>query len=255
MNDPHVERLHYSLTTSEGLSFEKCPPLIHDTETHRFVLEDNQLTCELKEHFAEIEEAKGFVEPQIRSWEIDAALSFGSEQFKFVYKDAHVIDRNPKPDDETSICGRVAVTARLKSSISVHVRLEAYPEPPTDFLINPDVKCLWGRYSSYLQGEEPLLSMAYFCLSLIEVLAGGRKEIPSKYLVDRLVVDKLGELTSTRGDEMTARKAKGHNFTPLTGEEVRWIESCIRKVIRRLGEPAQGVSRHQSITMAELPKI
>ncbi len=54
-----------------------------------------------------------------------------------------------------------------------------------------------------------LLSMAYFCLSYMEGLAGNRNLLSCTYNIGRDVLDKLGDLTSATGDEKEARKREG----------------------------------------------
>ncbi len=57
----------------------------------------------------------------------------------------------------------------------------------------------------FLDGQEPLLSMANFCLTVLEWDAGGRPAAASKYNVNLEVLRKLGYLVSERGDVSTAR--------------------------------------------------
>lgn len=47
-------------------------------------------------------------------------------------------------------------------SAELLVTLHKYPDPPKLFILTPDVETLWHRYEGYLQGKEPLSSMAYF---------------------------------------------------------------------------------------------
>lgn len=113
----------------------------------------------------------------------------------------------------------------------------AYPTIPADFIATPDVELLWTRYKMYLQGRDQLLSMAYFCLSYIEGIAGGRRiDASNKYGVNRDDLNRLGELTSARGDKLSARKGVRNNFLPLTDEDTLWVEGFVKLLIRRIGE-------------------
>lgn len=80
--------------------------------------------------------------------------------------------------------------------------------------------------------------MAYFCLSYIEGLAGGRNAASNEYAISREDLDKLGELTSARGDKLSARKGVRNNFLPLTDDDTLWVESFVKLLIRRIGEHA-----------------
>jgi hypothetical protein len=108
------------------------------------------------------------------------------------------------------------------------------------------------RYHGYRDGREPLLSMAYFCLTVLEANAGGRSAAARKYRIDKAVLHKLGELTSRRGDLATARKATAGVAAPLTGPETAWLEVAVKTLIWRLGDTGD-TTKLPSITLAELP--
>jgi len=57
-------------------------------------------------------------------------------------------------------------------------------------------------------GDEPLPSMAYFCLTVLEYQAKNREAAAKQYAIDLKVLKKLGGLTA-KGDPMTARKVTG----------------------------------------------
>ncbi len=112
----------------------------------------------------------------------------------------------------------------------------------------------------YIKGKEPLLSMAYFCFTHLLNLAerdkgkGKRKEKASeKFYIEDDVLNKLGCLSSARGDKTTARKSI-ENSIPLTAIEEKWVKDCIKLIIRRVGEininPKPNV-----IKMSDLPQL
>ena len=122
-----------------------------------------------------------------------------------------------------------------------------------------DVETLWQRYNNYLDGKEPLPAMAYFCLTLIENKAGGKKKRESAaklFLIDEEILSTLGNLTTNRGDPKTARKVpeKGKNMIALSNNEEKWIKAAVKILIRRMGELAN-IQSAQPITMSDLPKI
>ena len=213
---------------------------------------------EMKEHYASEEEAKSVVEEFLRAWEIDSALRIGGTGMLFAFERAQVIDRNPPPPGTVLVAvptGRLTVRAHAPT---VHVTRRAYPAPPAVFRVSPDVETLWQRYQFHRQGSEPLPGMAYFCLTRLEASAGGppkaREKAVTKYAIDKKVLDKLGELSSERGDPKTARKATAmaRFHTPA---EVAWTESAIRAIIRRVGEVVAGATGLPVITMKDLPRL
>jgi hypothetical protein len=72
--------------------------------------------------------------------------------------------------------------------------------------------------------QDPLLGMAYACLTLLE--KGNRKLAAKHYAIHNDVLRKLGELTSTRGDNATARKISDRT-TPLSERERVRLFFCI----------------------------
>jgi hypothetical protein len=106
--------------------------------------------------------------------------------------------------------------------------------------------------------REPLSSMAYFCLTVLESSVGQkvkkRNASAKQYGIHYDVLDKLGKLTGgTRGEPMTARKMDS-DMTPHTPNELQWIEAAVKAIIRRVAEVAAGASVKQ-ISMSDLPPL
>ena len=224
MNDPHVETLVYRLKAAPNVHYENALPIDVDYEEFSGRLESNQLICEMKMHYPHIEAARSVVEPCLRAWEVDVALRLGRGELNFVYKDAKVIDRNPSPPgspQKSHISGGGQITASGHATIGV-VRRQ-YPHPSMLFRISPDVETLWKRYEMYLDKKEPICSMAYFCLTVIEAKAKGRLKASLMFSIDKRVLNKLGELTTTRGDSLTARKATRDSTPSVVRQTLLYI--------------------------------
>ncbi len=75
--------------------------------------------------------------------------------------------------------------------------------------------------------------------------------------MDYEVLDMLGRLTTTLGDEIEARKLGPQSqLRAPTDQEVRWIEAALRLLIRRAGQYAADPQRDwRQLTMADLPKL
>ncbi|MFI5252979.1 MAG: hypothetical protein ACHQQQ_11180 [Bacteroidota bacterium] len=256
--DLHVVSLHYTLRKNEKLSYVNPPALKFDSPEGNFELADGKLRCEMKKNFATEEEARKVVDPFLKAWEIDADLRLGRGTLRFDFKRAEIVDRSPViPDDnhkhiilsaETgaiSVAGHSAIICRTQNT---------YPEPPRSFRLTPDADSLWFRYQGYLDGREPLLSMVYFCLTVLESTANGRNSASRKYNIALTILDKIGDLTSKHGDHRIARKASKGGNPPLTGEECVWLETAVKLLIWRVGDNLEAISL-SPITMADLPKI
>jgi len=268
MNDPHVDRLIYKLKVdADLLKFKNPPALSQDYQGFRVHLENGTLTIEMKEHYASVQSAKEKVEEFIRSWEISAAFDFDWDLFKLGYIDAEVTDRKPLPTVPGQITGclNVVIPMQTLSATASASPLEVslYPVPPTRFRATPDVESMWFRYQQHLRDRETYQSIGYFCLSLMQwstgIRNGARTETSRLYNIDRAVLDKLGELTSEKGNTDDARKLDYRSaLIPLSDAERRWIREAIKALIRRKGEyefdPLKA-SFLKQITMADLPKL
>jgi len=257
MNDPHVESLTYKLEPDASVTFDRAPPLEWDTPACFLKLADQMLRVAMKEHFAVEREARERVEPVLRSWEIHTALRYGASEIHFAFVAAELIDRKPSPRDGLHILVVEPANLNVTVNVQLHVRRVAYPDPPVRFLASPDVATMWQRYEGYLQKREPLAGMAFFCLSFLQNESGGRKEASAKYAVDRAVLDKLGELSSERGDMTEARKVdRRATFTPLSNSEKNWIQEAVKALIRRKGEyDFDPTGRLPVLALGDLPKL
>jgi hypothetical protein len=259
MNDPHVQSLTYRLETGPSLSFINASPLDHETEYFRIRLEAEKLTVLMTEHHITVESARARVTPFLRTWELEHYLRNGPNAIHFVFEDAEVIDRRPRAEGHTYVHlarGGMKITG---SNMDTIFRPSKYPEPPSRLGVSPDVETMWNRLEGFHQGREPLTSMAYFCLTVVEVTGGGtargRREAAAKrYALDLEVLDKLGALVSERGNEDTARKFRP-NLEPLRPEDETWIIAVVRLLIRRLAQIAAGVDTLDQVTMKGLPPL
>lgn len=205
----------------------------------------------MSEHYPTEEEGRIPVEAFLRAWEVSAALSRGHEEIRFEFERAEMIDRQPRTDGTVFLTGRV--TAQVNVSATVIVVTSKYPSPPNDFAVVPLVETLWRRYERYSNGKEPLFAMSYFCLTVLEREAGDRRGAAAKFGVHKSVLNKIGELSSARGDETTARKAT-NQLQPASGNEVRWLEAAIRALITNVGTAAGG-GHPETLCMKNLPVI
>lgn len=256
MNDPHVESLQYHIETDGSCSYESPPPVEYEKDGFRARLEEGVLTVTMKEHHASAASARKAVAEFLRSWEIQAALSVGRGCLRFEHDSAKVVDRHPSPGTNTLVLEPLVCKVSV-GAVTLHIGRSSYPEPPKDFVASPLVETMWHRFEMFLDGREPLASMAYFCLSTIQADAGGRNKAAAKYHVDRGVLDKLGQLTSEVGDSSTARKIDSSStLRPHTPQETEWMKCAVQTIIRRVGEvEASPTASRPRLTMSDLPRL
>ena len=263
MRDPHVERLFYRLHTADTLTYEHAYQVSYETIPFKAELDQGRLTVEMKEHHPTEQSARARAEEWLRAWEIDTSLTYGPEYIHFEFDRSDIIDRNPPAPGEDQIIQVTAVESiGFVGTVAVQVTRSDYPPPPKAFKASSDVDTMWSRYQSYKQGREPLLSMAYFCLTVLEgstgLTNGARGEAARRYNIDRPILDQLGELTSTRGGEGDARKFNAAaTRTPLNPKETNWIEEALKLLIRRKGEYDYDptVTPSPALTLNDLPTL
>lgn len=260
MPDFHVSSLAYKIRASDSVTYLDPPPVSFETEDARLQLSGGKLRCEMKVHFATEAEARAAIEPILRAWEADADLQWNRGELRFEFERADVVDRSPvlPGENRAMVCFASAADAIcLVGKVTVHVGRARYPEPPRAFRINPDVESLLQRYRGHLDGHEPLLSMAYFCLTLVESKGGNkprRASAAARYRIDQVVLSKLAELTSTRGDHITARKVTATPIRQLSGPEGAWVEAAVKMLIWRLGD-IRKTTDLPLITLSDLPNL
>ncbi len=257
MRDPHVISLSYVVEPCETISFDQPSAIRYEHPIGTFVLDDLALTITLSQHFASVEEAKQSADRVLMAWEIQAALARNLPVIRFRFKDGEVVDRDPVPTRGGNRIVELAAHSRVEitSTAFCDTICNAYPEPPTSFSVTPEVEIAYQRWLRSCRGEEPLLAMAYFVLTLIESAAGGRQKASSVFSVDLSILRELGRITSTLGDTATARKADSTlAFLPLSDSERAWVESAVKAIVKRMGEHAAGASV-ETILMSDLPAL
>ena len=256
MRDPHVQVMHYAAGSGEGISYLDPEPISFSNHLGTFELGDSKLRITPVEHFSEEEEARRAVEPFLRAWEMEADLNSNVGMIRFTFERAELVDRDPPPPGSPQVIKiKEAITVSVDLSASLQMTHRKYPQPPNTFRATPEVQHAYRRWIGFRSGKEPLQAMAYFVLTLLESAAGGRKNAARSFNIELDVLRVIGELSSTKGDPSTARKAgPGTQFQELTGAEKQWLEKAIPLVIRRLGEHASGAPL-APIALTDLPGI
>lgn len=256
MRDPHVQAMHYEVSSGEGISYHNPEPVSFSNHLGTFDLSGGKLRIVPNEHFADEDDARRAVEPFLRAWEIEADLTSNIGMIRFKFDRAEVIDRNPPPLGSPQVIEvKAASMVAVGGSVSLHLTCSKYPQPPKTFSATPEAQHAYRRWLGYRLGKEPLQSMAYFVLTLLESAAGSRQSAARSFQIELSVLRTIGRLSSTKGDESTARKASsGNQFQELSGSEKQWLEEAIRRVIHRLGEHASGAPL-APISLRDLPSL
>ncbi len=198
MRDPHVETLFYNISSNERISYKDPKPIKFNNHLAEFELADEHLVINLKEHFPDEESARKAVEHYLTSWEINADLTLEIGAIRFLFDKSKIIDRNPpKPGETITIHAKAAEYVVVGNNAKIHLQRAEYPEPPLKFSTTSTVETGYRRWIGYKEGKEPLQAMSYFVLTLIQDLASSRDDAASMYKIEKSILKKLGELSST----------------------------------------------------------
>ena len=265
MNDPHVAALYYWVEHDDSIDYDDAEPLEFENDDFSFAVDKKKITIHQKNHYSTQEEAQEAVEPFVRNWEFDAALSSGKSRFRLTYAGADVIDRRPPPQptgvvnlSANLLLGPITGSARLRTA------RRSYPNPPVGQLLNVDVpyvQAMLSRLEMYYKGREPLVTMAYFCLTLLEdnvpkVSSEENKDKRTRdhFGISRQVLRQVRRLSSEKGGS-AARKAVGFG-AKLTDEERTFLVAAARAFIRRAAERETNPNLCLTqITLADLPSV
>lgn len=249
MQDPHIETLRYEVYSGSGIAYEKPQPVTLTNLLGNFKLADGRLVINPAEHYSDPEQAREIIEPFLRAWEIEADLRGNHKTIRFKFLRAEIVDRALDSKNKTtphsfSVTGTTHITIIPRSTMQLI--LNSYPSPPVTFRSTPEAAVAFNRWMQFREGKEPLQSMAYFVLTVLENNAGGRKNAAKIYRIDNKFLKEFGRLSSTKGTPANARKFQfGGNMVQLTDQEQHWLDAATRLIIRRLGEHASGADLDQ----------
>ena len=257
MNDPHVVALWYRIEHGDSVDYGKAQPLDRAETGFRVKAEQGRVCFEFKDHYATKDAARKAIKDYIRVWEFDAGLRGGPHSLKLRFDRAQITDRKPPPPDAGVVLVAGIASARARVATAKLVVGKNYPSPPSGLMLTTGVQTMYDRFQGYRLGREPLASMVYFCVTVLEGpprKKARKKAAAKKYGIQLEVLSKLGELCSKKGGQQ-ARKVLGKD-NDLTAQESRFMEEAIRAVIRRAAKKAHAPdSDLPEISLSDLPPI
>ena len=263
MNDPHVVALIYDVKHGDSFDYRNAKLLVRDEPGFLLTVENKKARFEMKEHFATERSARASIHDYIRVWEFDACLESGPDSFQLEFAVPEIVDRDPTARG-------LSVSARAGAptvSMRLTVVPSTYPSPPPDMAVRPHdsaVDTMFQRYMRDHSNQDALSDLAYFCLTILEDEATsganfGRKErrrrTAAKFDIEVVVLNKVGDLSSTKGGKMGARKVEGTSQDFSTGERL-FLRHAVKRMIRRAAEKAYDPARQlEEIKLSDLPPL
>src|SRR5687768_11460424 len=95
MRDPHVDEVHYEITTGKDISFSNPPEMDICNHLGRFKLVGRRLSVYPTDHFADGTQARAVIDPFLRAWELYSDLTRRIGAIRFEYKGVKKVDRAP----------------------------------------------------------------------------------------------------------------------------------------------------------------
>ena len=253
MNDPQVVALIYHIEHGDSVNYKDAKSFFHDEPEFQVKIKNKEVCFEFKRDYDTEAEARESIDEYIRVWELDAGLRHGPDFFKLKFDRAKIEDRNPTP-------GVIEVAGTITSgpvimSATLTIAPPEYPSPPSGLSIDTDVQMMYDRYMNYRRNRESLVSMAYFCLTILEYRSKTRRAAAQYYKIGSRVLNKIGEISSKKGGRLEARKRDGVKYD-LTAQEHRFLEEAVKKMIYRAAEKANDPAKSLSqITLSDLPPL
>ena len=265
MNDPHVVALIYRVEHGDTFNYDNTAPLNLETSEFRLTVEDKQARFELKNDYATESEAQQAMEGYIRAWVFDACLRQNDpDYFRLEFDESVIEDRNPTPGVHKVNAGTIKWKFDL-SSPSVTLSPGNYLLPPSDVSLDSTVELMYQRYMDYLRGRRSLLSMAQFCLTVLEdsgPTSGQQRKLKTsqkrecaarKYEIEEEDLKKLGNICANRGGPEEARKVDGV-AKPLKESEHHLVKQAVKEMIRRVAQRAHDSQKKLPKLRLKLPK-
>jgi len=248
MNDPHVKSLIYNIDYDKSvIDWSNAEPLDVEEKDFNIHIEQMKVCFTFKKHYASVASARKSLEDDyIPNWEFDICLNRGPDAFKLEFSKSDIIDRNPSssPSPLPIAISFSTGLAKIQSYLAPP-QPSNYPKPPQGMIKrDANVNSMYERYLGYCAGKEPLPSVAYFCLTMLETppaedihksnhrISKKRSETAKHFGICLNVLNRVGELSSTKGGAL-ARKSDGVGENKeLTPEERDCLKEDMKKMIR-----------------------
>ena len=227
-------------------------PIEHETADFKLRLANGVARFELKAECSDVEAARSIVEPFVIGWQMSAALDGAPGNFEFRFESAELVDPGPSSEGRSL---HFHVAASHSARLTMDVQRRTYPPIPAVSLgADRCVSAMMYQYELCRRETALVSQVAYFCLTVMEEMAGRRSAAAQHFDIERDVLQKVGELTSERGGAR-GRKAEGLD-APYTPEEEHRLDRAIRLMIRRTAERvANPTAPLRMLRMSDLPTL
>ena len=259
MNDPKVVALIYTVEPIGAGRYDKAGPLRYSSSPEFDLTVENKIArFELKNFYADEDEAREAIKPFIEHWEFKASMQVGPGNFRLRFKEAEIINRKPSPPEPgiRKLRASLRIPAPTITARISHSKAE-YPSPPAggsvdlkdDYVVK--MKC---RYDQYRMGDAKLPDVAYFFVTVLADKYGTLSAAAKACGISRNVLEEIRKLSSYKGGE-DSRKTEGFGDA-FTMQEKRFLKAALKEIVIRAAQVAADDSQRQpQFTMEDLTSI
>ena len=247
MNNSQIT-VQYRVEHENFVDYSGAESVYEEEEEFSIRMEEGRVYFVMKCNCPTVQSAKEVVEPYIDNWGLHVALTGRPGQFKLTFEKAEIKDLR------TGSVEHYVDAGPAHWQFSIPVIPGPYPRPPKGVSLkrSDDVELMFNLYEAFYDDREKLTGIAYFCLTMLEKLAGGskhggrrkrmpkrREEASSKFKIKGYVLNEVAYLSSEKGGKTEARKADGaEEGFDLTEDERTFLENAVMMSIRRVAEEA-----------------
>lgn len=202
--------------------------------------------------FANEENARGALEPQLRAWELAASLVHGQGVLHFSFATAHIQREAPRPGIAAELH---AVTAFFQGGVlRPTLTLQEHPRPPDGFVVDECVEILGEQFLRARARPEMLLTLAYSMTTCLDYYFEGPAGAAARLAISQNVLGEIRKLANTRGVGAHARKFDGKGQRqPLCQGEREWLLRMLELIVRRAAAAAANTPVGEQITLEKMP--
>lgn len=234
MENSHVEKLYYQLYLDNNSAIY---PLHEETDDFKIVLDKKTVIFEMKKDCSTLQEAKIIAEDYIKKWHIFTNIDgYGLNHPELMFVKADTIN-TPSPPHLNAVTTQIA-----EEKITSLTRLSL----PQNFFVSPEVESMYLWYKAYQQKYKTASSMAYMCLAIFELSAGGRRQASKRYKISKSILKRLSMLCASEMEQVPMT---------LTPQEENWVVDVVKILIKRAGEWAYDpTASFEKVTLENLQK-
>lgn len=201
--------------------------------------------------FADVEQARAALEPQLRAWDLFTALEYGRRALQFIFLNADVQEQAPPPG---AIQLEGASMAAFGCAITKIITLEQHPPPPQGFAVDECVETLGALFLLARTAPTTLLYVAYSMTTCLEYHYQGFAGASKRLSIAKNVLQPINVYANERGVGAEVRKFNPKvQRKPLSLAEREGLIKILEEIVRRAGLAAAGAIPAPPVTLATIP--